>query len=187
MTDSTSGSRSSSSRREGRPPVASTPRWSKPHWLIGREIVEVEQAGEQRAGYGQSVIERLSAPLKRSFGKGFSRRNLWNMRQFYLAFPGGSALAAILQTPSAEFEPGNSADTVYTIARQGELFQIARCIHRTRVKRRPNFGGGLQRIQSRQDREPPHAGVTGSQRRDMDPPPAWSPSWVGRVVFAQPR
>jgi hypothetical protein len=72
------------------------------YWLIGREIVEVEQAGEQRAGYGEGVIERLSARLRRSFGKGFSVRNLWNMRRFYLAFPGGSALADIQQTVSAE-------------------------------------------------------------------------------------
>ncbi len=54
------------------------------YWLIGREIVEGEQAGEQRAGYGQNVIERLSARLKRSFGKGFSVQNLGYMRQFYL-------------------------------------------------------------------------------------------------------
>jgi len=72
------------------------------YWLVGREIVEVEQAGEQRAGYGQNVIERLSTRLQGPFGKGFSVRNLWNMRQFYRAFPRGSALAMIPRTASAE-------------------------------------------------------------------------------------
>jgi predicted nuclease of restriction endonuclease-like (RecB) superfamily len=67
------------------------------YWLIGREIVEVEQAGDQRAGYGENLLERLSARLKRSFGKGFSVQNLGYMRQFYLAFPMGSALSAIPQ------------------------------------------------------------------------------------------
>jgi predicted nuclease of restriction endonuclease-like (RecB) superfamily len=72
------------------------------YWLVGREIVEVEQAGEERASYGDEVIQRLSTRLAATHGKGFSVRNLRNMRQFYLAFLGGSALATIQQTPSAE-------------------------------------------------------------------------------------
>jgi hypothetical protein len=71
-------------------------------WHIGREIVEVEQAGEQRAGYGEEVIGRLSARLKKVFGKGFSERNLLSMRQFYLAFPAGSALPEIRQAVPAK-------------------------------------------------------------------------------------
>jgi hypothetical protein len=65
------------------------------YWLVGREIVVVEQAGSQRAGYGQNVLARLAARLKASFGKGFSVQNLGYMRQFYLAFPQGSALPEI--------------------------------------------------------------------------------------------
>jgi hypothetical protein len=71
------------------------------YWLVGREIVEVEQAGEARASYGDEVIQRLSTRLAATHGKGFSVRNLRNMQQFYLAFSGGSALATIQQTPSA--------------------------------------------------------------------------------------
>jgi hypothetical protein len=33
------------------------------YWLIGCKIVEVEQPGEQRAGYGEEVIKRLSTRL----------------------------------------------------------------------------------------------------------------------------
>lgn len=79
------------------------------YWLIGREIVEVEQAGEARAGYGEEVLQRLSARLKTGFGKGFGIRTLRNIRQFYLMFPKGSALPEIRQAAlagSATGEPG---------------------------------------------------------------------------------
>lgn len=49
---------------------------------MGREIVEVEQAGQARAGYGDEVIEQLAAKLSVAYGRGFSVRNLWSMRQF---------------------------------------------------------------------------------------------------------
>ncbi|HTB29383.1 MAG TPA: DUF1016 N-terminal domain-containing protein [Steroidobacteraceae bacterium] len=43
------------------------------YWSIGREIVETEQHGKERAGYGEAVIERLAAKLTRRFGKGLQR------------------------------------------------------------------------------------------------------------------
>ncbi len=42
------------------------------YWLIGREIVEEVQHGDQRAEYGKQVIENLSRQLSEKFGKGFS-------------------------------------------------------------------------------------------------------------------
>jgi len=57
------------------------------YWEIGREIVEDEQKGEKRAGYGKAVIEGLAIELSSKHGKGFDRSNLWNMRSFYLSFP----------------------------------------------------------------------------------------------------
>lgn len=72
------------------------------YWHIGREIVEVEQAGAARAGYGEGVLERLSQRLQARFGRGFSPTNLRQMRQFFLAFPRGSALGQIQQTLPAE-------------------------------------------------------------------------------------
>ncbi len=62
------------------------------YWLIGREIVEVEQHGAKRAGYGERVIEGLAERLAARIGKGFSVPNLRNMRQFYLIYREGSAL-----------------------------------------------------------------------------------------------
>lgn len=40
-------------------------------WEIGRRIVLLEQGGEQRAGYGEQLIEQLAADLTRQFGRGF--------------------------------------------------------------------------------------------------------------------
>jgi predicted nuclease of restriction endonuclease-like (RecB) superfamily len=57
------------------------------YWEVGRAIVEEEQRGTSRAGYGRHLIEALSRHLSTEFGKGFDRSNLWNMRAFYLAYP----------------------------------------------------------------------------------------------------
>ncbi len=62
------------------------------YWLIGREIVEIEQHGRQRAGYGEELINRLAQRLTTRFGKGFGTRTLRRVRLFYLKFPKGSAL-----------------------------------------------------------------------------------------------
>ncbi len=55
--------------------------------LISRRIVEQEQRGQARAGYGEALLDRLSADLTTRFGRGFSRQNLQQMRQFYLLYP----------------------------------------------------------------------------------------------------
>jgi hypothetical protein len=57
------------------------------YWEIGRRIVEFEQGGQERAIYGEALIQRLSADLTRRFGRGFSPRNIEQMRQFYQCWP----------------------------------------------------------------------------------------------------
>ena len=69
------------------------------YWLIGREVVEVEQAGKERAQYGEQLIERLAARLSDRFGNGFSTRTLRRVRRFYLAYPEGSHLSPELGGP----------------------------------------------------------------------------------------
>lgn len=63
------------------------------YWQIGRIIVEHEQGGSERAGYGQKIIRDLAKRLTAEFGKGFNITNLKYMRQFYLAFPIGHAVS----------------------------------------------------------------------------------------------
>ena len=74
------------------------------YWMIGRHIVEFEQSGEQRADYGEEIVEQLATDLSAHYGRGFSIRNVWNMKAFYLAWP-------ILQTVSAESESSGNFQT----------------------------------------------------------------------------
>ncbi len=57
------------------------------YWHIGRHIVEYEQQGNVKAGYGSALLTKLSKDLTLEYGKGFSRSNLFQMRQFYVRFP----------------------------------------------------------------------------------------------------
>ena len=66
------------------------------YWEVGRVIVEEEQRGAERAEYGTALIMELSRRLTRDYGKGFTERNLWYMRDFYLTFPKVNALRAEL-------------------------------------------------------------------------------------------
>ena len=65
------------------------------YWHIGQYIVEYEQEGKDRAEYGTQLLKRLSEDLTKSFGSGYSWRNLYNMTEFYKQFP-------ILQTVTAK-------------------------------------------------------------------------------------
>lgn len=67
------------------------------YWDIGRSIVEKQRT----QGWGNAVVERLGADLRREFPgvTGFSADNLWRVRQFYLEGTGAEFLA--LLDPSA--------------------------------------------------------------------------------------
>lgn len=65
------------------------------YWNIGKQIVEEELNGKDKAKYGSYLIKELSLQLTAEFGKGFGKRNLYNMQKFYLSFPN-------LQTVSAQ-------------------------------------------------------------------------------------
>jgi predicted nuclease of restriction endonuclease-like (RecB) superfamily len=79
------------------------------YWHVGREIVDVTQEGSSRARYGDEILKNLAKRLQGAYGKGFSLANLFRMRQFYLAFPKGSAIqgqpGVIFSTPSRKL-PG---------------------------------------------------------------------------------
>jgi predicted nuclease of restriction endonuclease-like (RecB) superfamily len=78
------------------------------YWTIGRRIVEHEQHGAERAGYGEALIVKLSADLQGRFGRGFGRANLFQMRSFYLGY------REILQTASGKLALSSSAKKVQT-------------------------------------------------------------------------
>ena len=65
------------------------------YWNIGKIIMEIQQ-GDERAPYGDAVLEKLSFKLTKEFGKGFSKRNLERMRKFYIIFPIATKLSSQL-------------------------------------------------------------------------------------------
>ena len=88
------------------------------YWEIGKEIVEFEQRGKKRAEYGEELIVRLARDMTDRFGRGFSERNLEQMRKFYLIFSQKS------QTLSAESQ---KSQTLYgkseTLSRKSQIRQ----------------------------------------------------------------
>jgi predicted nuclease of restriction endonuclease-like (RecB) superfamily len=86
------------------------------YWEIGRRIVEEEQRGRRKANYGDQLIEHLAGDLTARFGKGFSRTNVFQMRQFYLAF------REIVQAPS---EQSSAGATVQTMSGQLPSFPLS--------------------------------------------------------------
>lgn len=65
------------------------------YWLIGKEIVEEEQGGKNRAKYGDELIKTLSKRLTSKFGRGFTVRSLQKIREFYLVYKEGPKTALI--------------------------------------------------------------------------------------------
>ena len=86
------------------------------YWEIGRRIVEYEQGGTGRARYGEALIKRLAEDLTRRFGRGFSRRNIEQMRQFYLCW-------RIAQTVSAQSSPPEIPQTLSAISQMPAIRQ----------------------------------------------------------------
>ncbi|RDK82767.1 PDDEXK nuclease domain-containing protein [Marinirhabdus gelatinilytica] len=68
------------------------------YFEIGKMIVMEEQGGKERAEYGKEIIKGLSKILTKEFGKGFSERNLEQMRQFYLVYSKPQSLSAESKT-----------------------------------------------------------------------------------------
>ena len=78
---------------------------------IGRRIVEHEQQGENRAEYGKTLLQALSNSLTKEFGRGFSRSNLQNMRNFYLVYR--YRLPEKCQTPSGKLKTPETMQSLY--------------------------------------------------------------------------
>ena len=85
------------------------------YWQIGHSIVERQRSD----GWGKSIVERLAQDIQSEFPgmSGFSPRNVWRMRAFYLAYtqevrklPRPGRMAAKLPRPVAEIPWGHNAD-----------------------------------------------------------------------------
>ena len=78
------------------------------NWFIGKRIAEEEVVGDGRAEYGKEIIARLSTQLTGIYGKGFSRRALYQYLGFYRMFP------EIVHTACTLLEPSQKVHTVST-------------------------------------------------------------------------
>ncbi len=67
------------------------------YWNVGTRIRE-DILKQKRAEYGEQIVQTLSARLTEEYGRGFSRRNLFNMIRFAEVFPNRE----IVQTLSAQ-------------------------------------------------------------------------------------
>lgn len=98
------------------------------YFEIGLMIVEEEQNGKDRAEYGKQILKGLSQQLTKEFGKGFSLRNLEQIRKFYQIYSISSTVSTILeiqksQTLSAESND-NISPTVSTELNSQNFFSI---------------------------------------------------------------
>lgn len=82
------------------------------YWDLGRSIVD----RQHKDGWGKAVVDKLAADLQRAFPglEGFSPRNVWRMRAFYLAWTEGvstqfarESRSTILTRPVSELDGRN--------------------------------------------------------------------------------
>ena len=66
------------------------------YWAVGKHIVEYEQKGKVRADYGSELMTALSGELSAKLGRGFSQRNLRDMRRMYIKYPKWQTVSAEL-------------------------------------------------------------------------------------------
>ena len=100
------------------------------NWLVGREIMEEEQQGAKRAGYGARVIQDLAERLRLDYGSGYSVPNLKFFRKFYLEYPRlpggqkGYSLSSLLPPVFIPLAPGKGyALRSQSTENKGNLFR----------------------------------------------------------------
>lgn len=64
------------------------------YWDIGKKILEKQE----KEGWGKSIVEKLALDLQNEFPgiKGFSERNLWNMRNLYITYKPNTKLQPLV-------------------------------------------------------------------------------------------
>ena len=96
------------------------------NWMVGREIVEEEQQGRERAGYAEGLVATLSERLSGDYGAGYSAQNLWYMRQFYLAYPELTSARKILHAVRGELTGSPQKRVKRTGSGVGEILHAIR-------------------------------------------------------------
>jgi hypothetical protein len=99
------------------------------YWEIGRRIVKFEQQGQERAGYGEQILSKLSQDLTGRFGRGFGVDNLELFRAFHLTYPidiPGQRVGAKSESPIRKLGIGKTLQPISeSLSRKFTLDQIA--------------------------------------------------------------
>ena len=132
------------------------------YWEIGRQITE---AVGERAEYGRNLLAYLSERLTAEFGRGFTVRNLQQMRQFYTTFSNAHTLRAELtwshyrvlmrveKAGRRDFYLNESADSGWTsrqLERQINSFYYERLLA-TQKEHRPEIAGEIFKLEPKKD------------------------------------
>ena len=64
------------------------------YWRVGKRI-NAEILKGDRAEYGEKIVHALGAQLQQEYGRGFTKRNLFNMIRFAQVFPEEEIVAAL--------------------------------------------------------------------------------------------
>ncbi len=96
------------------------------YWEVGRRVVEFEQGGRARAGYGEALLKRIAVDLTAAHDRGFSRQNLQQMRVLFLGWE-------ICQTPSGIFLCAQKGHDEARYALEGLGNKVLTATYRTKL------------------------------------------------------
>ena len=93
------------------------------NWFIGKRISEEELNGSDRADYGKKTVNSLAKNLTEKYGKGYTKRALYQYLEFYRKFPqivysGGTKSDASEIVYSASTQSGLLSWTHYRVLLQ---------------------------------------------------------------------
>ncbi len=97
------------------------------NWLIGREIVEEEQKGLRRAGYGERLIRELALRLTSGYGSGYNLANLKFFRKFYFEYPKifASSKGYALRSQSVPIKDSSGNEIGHTLRGQSSSILVS--------------------------------------------------------------
>ena len=144
------------------------------YWKIGERVVEVEQDGHIRARYGAHLLDQISNDMTKTNRKGFSVRNLRNMRQVYTAFPIRQLTAELTWTHFVALsvikdKEERQAYLTKAVGKKWTVEELTNVLLRDQVKTIPSGNGEVKRLPA------PPAGGAARPAHAGAPPPALQP------------
>lgn len=109
------------------------------NWLIGYNIVEFEQHGDDRAAYGEQLLKTLEKKLDR---KGLTERRFREFRRLYLTYPQLAAPILAYVPNDAEIRRSLTAESGDTIRRlpTAEFASVSQSIGKESILMRHSQG-----------------------------------------------